>query len=232
MGRKYQGDQLDLFAAASPIPEPAPPELRDCCAENCTRQVSPERLMCAQHWRLVPPALKALVMHTYRPGQVKDKNPSPDYLEAARRAIAAVAEAEKPPEAQRQFAVGDIVRVKPLNGQGYWHTVGTVQGYSQVGMVRLWLGSYPTYECSESRLERYQGTVRLWRLVFVTQCDRDTCIPNHSPQFFRCDRCDCDAIAQWNDEGPMEHPTTQHWPDCVFYVEGFNPNTREFDDES
>jgi hypothetical protein len=47
--------------------------------------------MCLPHWRQVPPALKAGVWRHYRRGQERDKNPSAEYLAAARAAIDAVA---------------------------------------------------------------------------------------------------------------------------------------------
>jgi hypothetical protein len=52
-------------------------------------------LMCARHWRMVPKALQNAVWSTYRPGQERTKDPSPEYLVAARSAIDAVAEREQ-----------------------------------------------------------------------------------------------------------------------------------------
>lgn len=48
--------------------------------------------MCPVHWRMVPRHLQRAVWQNYREGQEIDKRPSAAYLEAAERAIAAVAE--------------------------------------------------------------------------------------------------------------------------------------------
>lgn len=73
-----------------------------CHAIGCNVPVEPWRLMCLPHWRMVPPALRADVWHFYRRGQERDKNPSPEWLLAARAAIDAVAEKEaRAKEAQR-----------------------------------------------------------------------------------------------------------------------------------
>ena len=50
--------------------------------------------MC-QHWSMVPVDLRKAAQTAYRPGQERlDPRPSPAYLDAARRAVAAVAEKE------------------------------------------------------------------------------------------------------------------------------------------
>ncbi len=61
-----------------------------CHAEGCTRKVKPELLMCFYHWRMVPKDLQREVWRHYRAGQCDDKNPSRDYMAAAKAAIAAV----------------------------------------------------------------------------------------------------------------------------------------------
>lgn len=61
-----------------------------CHAENCTTEVKPEFLMCGKHWRMVPNKLKLNVLKTYRPGQCDDKNPSQEWVAAAKAAIQAV----------------------------------------------------------------------------------------------------------------------------------------------
>lgn len=58
-----------------------------CHAKGCSVPVPPHLLMCAEHWRLVPPSLQRRVYSTYRKGQERDKSPSPQYLQAARDAI-------------------------------------------------------------------------------------------------------------------------------------------------
>lgn len=65
-----------------------------CHAAGCETRVPPRLLMCAKHWRKVPLGLQRRVWRTYRPGQEVTMDPSPAYVEAARAAIAAVAEAE------------------------------------------------------------------------------------------------------------------------------------------
>lgn len=56
--------------------------------------------MCLRHWRMVPVELQRAVWATYRPGQEVNKQPSREYLEAARAAINAVAakEAQNAPQ--------------------------------------------------------------------------------------------------------------------------------------
>lgn len=65
-----------------------------CHVPNCPRRVDPRYLMCPGHWGLVPKGLQDLVWRAYRPGQEVDKRPSADYLEAAKRAIAAAVQQE------------------------------------------------------------------------------------------------------------------------------------------
>ena len=71
----------------------APPR-HECHAAGCTLEVSPRMLMCARHWRMVRPDVRALVWKLYRPGQERDKRPSSAYLAAHHLAIACVAERE------------------------------------------------------------------------------------------------------------------------------------------
>jgi len=65
-----------------------------CHARQCQTAVPPKRLMCLKHWRMVPRALQRRVWALYRPGQEITKTPTPEYLEAARDAVEAVAKAE------------------------------------------------------------------------------------------------------------------------------------------
>lgn len=69
-----------------------PPHL--CHARACSVQVPPERLMCLQHWRMVPPSVQGRVWQTYRPGQCDDKRPSESWHQAADEAIRLVWERE------------------------------------------------------------------------------------------------------------------------------------------
>lgn len=62
-----------------------------CHAEGCDKVVPPRLLMCAPHWRRVPRVLQGAVWAAYVPGQESRKDPTGEYLEAARAAIEAVA---------------------------------------------------------------------------------------------------------------------------------------------
>jgi hypothetical protein len=72
--------------------------LHTCHAEGCDKSVRPELLMCRLHWFMVPARLRRLVLLHYRRGQCDDRQPSSDWLAAARAAINAVAELEKRPK--------------------------------------------------------------------------------------------------------------------------------------
>lgn len=61
-----------------------------CHVKGCQKRVAPKFLMCAPHWRLVPQGLQRAVWRLYRPGQEITKDPTPEYLEAARAACAYV----------------------------------------------------------------------------------------------------------------------------------------------
>ncbi len=69
--------------------------MHTCHAKGCRTHVRPALLMCRRHWAMVPPALRTAIWATYRPGQERDKQPSREYLAAARDAINAVAEREQ-----------------------------------------------------------------------------------------------------------------------------------------
>lgn len=63
-----------------------------CHFIRCPRPVPQVHFMCPFHWRLVPVTLRQAVWRFYRKGQEADKQPSPEYCEAAKAAIRAVAE--------------------------------------------------------------------------------------------------------------------------------------------
>lgn len=65
-----------------------------CHAQHCPTEVPPALFMCRRHWLMVPPALRASIKQTFRPGQEVDKNPSAEYLTFATAAIAEVAHKE------------------------------------------------------------------------------------------------------------------------------------------
>lgn len=61
-----------------------------CHAHGCTKQIKPSLFMCGRHWWMVPVKLRATIWKLYRPGQEADKQPSREYVEAAKAAIEAV----------------------------------------------------------------------------------------------------------------------------------------------
>lgn len=65
-----------------------------CHAIGCETEVPPAMSMCKRHWFMVPKPLRKEVWRTYRKGQEITKDPSPEYLAAAKAAIRAVAEKE------------------------------------------------------------------------------------------------------------------------------------------
>jgi hypothetical protein len=72
-------------------------ERHTCHANGCNNSVPPRMLMCLRHWRMVPRPLQQAVWATYVPGQEIRKDPTGNYLDAARAAINAVAERERAP---------------------------------------------------------------------------------------------------------------------------------------
>lgn len=69
----------------------------NCHAIGCNIETRPALLMCLNHWRLVPDFCKRQINKTYRRGQEIDKRPSKEYLQAAKRAVIAVAQIEGKP---------------------------------------------------------------------------------------------------------------------------------------
>lgn len=65
-----------------------------CHAEACKVKVPPRMLMCRPHWHLVPAELADAVWVAYVPGQEDRKDPTDEYLKAARAAIEHVAAVE------------------------------------------------------------------------------------------------------------------------------------------
>jgi hypothetical protein len=57
-----------------------------CHWPGCGKSVPPKLLMCARHWAMLPMTIRSRVWATYRPGQEVDKNPSREYIVAARAA--------------------------------------------------------------------------------------------------------------------------------------------------
>ena len=71
------------------------PEVHTCHALGCKVACSPRLLMCANHWRMLPPELRFPVIRHYRRGQCSDKKPSADWMKAAKTAIAFVETEER-----------------------------------------------------------------------------------------------------------------------------------------
>lgn len=70
------------------------PRPHTCHARCCTEEVPPKLLMCRHHWFMVPRSLRTKVNAGYRPGQCDARNPSREWLKAAKEAIRAVAAKE------------------------------------------------------------------------------------------------------------------------------------------
>lgn len=63
-----------------------------CHANGCEKEVPPKMLCCRRHWFMIPKPLRDRVWATYRSGQEVTKDPSPEYMEAQRAALAAIPE--------------------------------------------------------------------------------------------------------------------------------------------
>lgn len=80
-----------------------------CHARGCTVTVPPRMFMCLRHWRMVPKAMQSAIWATYRPGQERTKDPSPEYLDATTAAVNAVADKERPRDSR---AIRDEIRAR------------------------------------------------------------------------------------------------------------------------
>jgi len=65
-----------------------------CHALGCTVEVPEHIFMHREHWFMVPKPLRDAIWRTYRRGQEVTKDPSDEYITAAKAAIAAVARKE------------------------------------------------------------------------------------------------------------------------------------------
>lgn len=65
-----------------------------CHARSCNKKIPPKLLMCLPHWKMVPADLQRRVWAAYVPGQEVRKNPTSEYLDVMKLAIAAVAARE------------------------------------------------------------------------------------------------------------------------------------------
>lgn len=66
------------------------PHLHSCRADGCQVQIPRGLLMCADHWRMVPAALRREVTRTHRELRYSAFDIGPDYLAAVAAAVAAV----------------------------------------------------------------------------------------------------------------------------------------------
>lgn len=65
-----------------------------CLAKGCEAQLPASRLMCLDHWRLVPREIQDRIWQHYQRGQTL-RTASPEWVSAAKDAVRAVAAAEK-----------------------------------------------------------------------------------------------------------------------------------------
>lgn len=66
---------------------PDDPHTHECPAGPCALQVDWDKLMCPDHWRMVPPQLRTAVLTTWRYGAGAG---TPAYLDAREAAVDAV----------------------------------------------------------------------------------------------------------------------------------------------
>jgi hypothetical protein len=74
--------------AQETLPGLEPPPPHTCHRTGCDTVIPPKLFMCGPDWRSLPPELQKRIWALYRPGQEIRKDPSAEYLEAAREAIA------------------------------------------------------------------------------------------------------------------------------------------------
>jgi hypothetical protein len=58
-----------------------------CHHPQCDQAVPAKMFACRIHWYALPKLIRDMIWATYRPGQEITKDPSPEYLEAARIAL-------------------------------------------------------------------------------------------------------------------------------------------------
>ena len=58
-----------------------------CHADGCNAAVPPRMFMCKAHWFALPKAMRDWIWDVYVPGQEVRKDPSREYLDAARACI-------------------------------------------------------------------------------------------------------------------------------------------------
>lgn len=57
-----------------------------CHWPGCGEEVHPRLWGCKRHWYTLPPEIRRRILLTYKPGQEVNKDPSPEYMEAAKQA--------------------------------------------------------------------------------------------------------------------------------------------------
>lgn len=68
-----------------------------CHWPGCDRSVMPKLWGCKEHWFKLPVAIRNALWKEYRPGQEVTKDPSPEYVAAAKKAQEWIAAQEKKP---------------------------------------------------------------------------------------------------------------------------------------
>jgi hypothetical protein len=58
-----------------------------CHWPGCPVEVPPAMFACRRHWFSLPKTIRCEIWRTYRKGQESDKNPSSEYIAAARAAL-------------------------------------------------------------------------------------------------------------------------------------------------
>ena len=69
--------------------------MHTCHAIGCSTKVPPKMLMCSKHWYMVDKPLRDKVWGTYISGQEVTKDPTSEYLLAAKAAIRCVQRQER-----------------------------------------------------------------------------------------------------------------------------------------
>jgi hypothetical protein len=59
---------------------------------GCSMEILPRFFCCRAHWHALPKPIRREIWHHYRAGQEVRKNPSPEYIAAARAALNWIAE--------------------------------------------------------------------------------------------------------------------------------------------
>lgn len=62
------------------------PGRHHCHWPGCEQRVPPAMWGCRKHWYMLPLPLRTAIWRTFKPGQEEAKNPSRDYLDAAKAA--------------------------------------------------------------------------------------------------------------------------------------------------